>query len=347
MSLKYKARDFWKYIENKQNELEIALKQNDRDVIAEYQHALDDLSISICGCGVELEVQDGFFELTFQTQGNKTAQYISALLKKEAPDYLLDTWIINTYRQPLSELAYHTVFDIKGKTYSGTDFMVYYTIDTTNKCIPIKVYCEGLLQLTEDKKMEVVHMMLELFIGELELEARIGEIEILDQPADEENFCLMPNFFEDICDIIIDNEWIEYRDPTQIYLAYKIDDVNVKNALRQDMKLIVTTHPQLQEELLNHEDEICRELKNLGGEYGFLYYEPTQEKEQIALVRQQLEKEVNDLLYPMSIARTIGGAIGTQYAYIDVAIFDSQEFMTVLKKMQEHLPFDIYYKAYV
>ena len=38
------------------------------------------------------------------------------------------------------------------------------------------------------------------------------------------------------------------------------------------------------------------------------------------------EKEINDLLYPMSIARTMGGAIGMYYSYIDLAVFDRDGF---------------------
>ena len=117
--------------------------------------------------------------------------------------------------------------------------------------------------------------------------------------------------------------------------------------LRNDRKLIVTTNAPLQEELMRKDDGMCRDFLALGGEYGFLYYEVLYEDEKEALVRQQLEKEINDLLYPMSIARTMGGAVGEYYSYIDIAVFDKDGFMIALEKINEHMNFKIYYKSFL
>ena len=65
-----------------------------------------------------------------------------------------------------------------------------------------------------------------------------------------------------------------------------------------------------------------------------------------ALVRQQLEKEINDLLYPMSIARTMGGAIGMYYSYIDLAVFDRDGFACI-GKINEKMKFKIYYHSFL
>ncbi len=97
---------------------------------------------------------------------------------------------------------------------------------------------------------------------------------------------------------------------------------------------------------MNHETDSIQEAMRFGAQYGYLYYEITQEKEQIALVRQQLEKELQELLYPMSIARTIGGAIGTHYAYIDLIVFEQEALAILLEKINEHLSFPLYYQAF-
>ena len=80
---------------------------------------------------------------------------------------------------------------------------------------------------------------------------------------------------------------------------------------------------------------------------GYLYYEKLYEDEKEALVRQQLEKEINDLLYPMSIARTMGGAIGMYYSYIDLAVFDRDGFAIALEKINEKMKFKIYYHSFL
>lgn len=348
MNLKHRVQNFWKYFETIREDLETALKQQDSH---EYGHILEDLNSQlkrISGCKMEVEMSEtGFFEMTFACGGNKNAQFASALLKKNAPSVLKEDWIINDVRPPLSERALYTVLRIKDKEVRGSDFKVYYTINDAMHMLDIKVYCEALDWVDQSYKEQVVAYMLELFIGELEFEARISSIEILDAPSDEENVCLLPNFYEDICDIIVDKDWMEYHDPLSIYTAYKLDEKPVSETLRKDMKLIVTTNPQLQEELLNKESDTCSAFKELGGEYGYLYFEKLYEDEKEALVRQQLEKEINDLLYDMSIARTMGGAVGVYYSYIDVAVFDIDGFKIALEKINEKMSFKIYYRSFL
>lgn len=345
MNLKQRVNEFWEYFMSIHKDLENELREGERH---EVSHRIEDINehlTSVCGCKVDIEMSDTeFFELTFTPGGNKTAQICCAILKKDAPTQLLDDWIINAFRQPLSEKAMHSVLQIKDKEYHGSDFKVFYTINEESKTLDIKIYCEGLTGMDENYREKMVAYMLELFIGELELEARISSIEIIDTPSDEENVCLLPNLYEDICDLIVAKEWMEYHDPLAIYMAYKLDEKPVNETLRKDMKLIVTTNPQLQEELLNDDFTTCKELIDKGGEYGYLYFEKMYEDEKEALVRQQLEKEINDLLYELSIARTMGGAIGIYYSYIDVAIFDIDAFKVALEKINEKMKFKLYYQ---
>ena len=78
-----------------------------------------------------------------------------------------------------------------------------------------------------------------------------------------------------------------------------------------------------------------------------MYFEKLYEDEKEALVRQQLEKEINDLLYDISIARTMGGAVGVYYSYIDVAVFDIDGFKIALEKINEKMSFKIYYRSFL
>jgi len=348
MDTKHRVKNFWKYFMNIREEAECALANNRKSQIQDLLREINAQVESVCDGKAELETHDGFYELTFHGGANKTKQYICALLKKEAPKELIDDWIINAFRQPLSQTALNAQVRIDDRQYQGSDFTVYYEIDKAAKCIHVEVYSEALVKLSADKQLQVVYAMLELYIGEIELEGRIGNVRVVkEQKQDAQNFCLLPNFYEDICDIVMDEGWMEYHEPCAIYSAYKLDREITSETLRKDMKLIITTNSQLQEEVLNHETDSCQEAMRFGSQYGYLYYEIEQEGEQIALVRQQLEKELQDLFYPMAIARTIGGAIGTHYAYVDVLIFDKDAFDILLEKLNEHLSFPLYYRSFV
>ncbi len=347
MDTRYRVKNFWKYFTGVQKEIEDAFQNQDESLIEELRKEVSQQVQSVCDASAELEWQDGFFELAFHGGVNKTKQYICALLKKEAPKQLVNDWIISSFRQPLSQSALHAKIQLDDEVYSGSDFMVYYEIHKDAKCITIEVYSKALTGLEETKQRNIVTAMLELFIGEIELEARISDIQISTEPkSDAENYCLLPNFYEDICDIVIDEEWTEYSEPCAIYAAYKLDQTIVSETLRKDMKLIITTNPQLQSELLNQESDSCEEARRFGSEYGYLYYEIEQEKEQIALVRQQLEQELQGLFYEAGIARMIGGAVGTHYAYVDCIVFDRDAFQILLSKLNEHLSFPLYYQSF-
>lgn len=348
MNLKHRVKHFWQYFETIQKDIELCLKEHDQH---ELNHLLEDLNarlVNIVGTKMEVELnENGFYEMTFPSGGDKNVQFCTALLIKDAPQQLKEDWILNAWRPPLSEKALNSFIDCNGKHYTGADFKVYYNINTDLKMLDIKVYSEAFKGMAEDYRNRLTAYMLELFIGELELEARINSIETILEESEEEDVCLLPNFYEDICDIIIDEEWSEYHDPTMIYMAYKLDEKLPSETLRKDMKMIITTNPQLQEELLNQEYESCKEMKQKGAEYGYLFYEVLYEDEKEALLRQQLEKEINKMLYDMSIARTIGGAIGIHYSYIDVAVFDVDGFLIALEKMNEKMKFKLYYRPFL
>lgn len=348
MDTRYRVKNFWKYFMSVHKEIEQAFQANDEELLTELRKEVNNQVNSVCDASAELEWQDGFYELTFNGGLNKTKQYICALLKKNAPKELVNDWIISGYRQPLSQSALHAQLKLDDEVYSGSDFMVYYEINHEAKCIDIKLYSKALDGLENTKQQSIATAMLELFIGEIELEARIGNIQILEQPeSDADNYCLLPNFYEDICDIVIDEEWSEYQEPCAIYAAYKLDQNLSSDTPRKDMKLIITTNSQLQTELLNQENDSCEEARRFGSEYGYLYYEIEQEGEQIALVRQQLEKELQTLFYENNIARMIGGAIGTVYAYVDCMVFDKDAFSILLEKLNEHLSFPLYYQSFM
>lgn len=348
MNLKHRVQNFWKYFETIRSELEHQLDHGDRHQIQEIMDDLNHQLIPMLGTSMELEVSDtGFYEMTLAGGGDKNVQLCTALFVKNAPETLRENWILNAWRPPLSEKALNSFIDVKGRHFTGSDFKVFYTINEELNMLDIKVYCEGFRGMEQDMSERLCAYMLELFIGELELEARINSIEVIEEESDEDNVCLLPNFYEDICDLIVDQEWSEYHDPTLIYMAYKLDEQLPSETLRKDMKMIVTTNPQLQEELLNQEDTSCKEMKERGAEYGYLFYEVLYEDEKEAIVRQQLEKEINKLLYDMSIARTIGGAIGIHYSYIDVAVFDLDGFKIALEKINEKMTFSIYYRSFL
>ncbi|NBK99488.1 MAG: hypothetical protein EOM50_16010 [Erysipelotrichia bacterium] len=345
MSIKKQVVRFWKIFESERKNLETALIEHNHEEVEEIKKILATYFEEMCNCELTIEEEDGIFEITFLPEQEKNAQIICALLKQLAPSSVKTNWVIHDCLPPLSQKALHTILRLNNQEYSGEDFSVYYEIDTQNHCLDIEIYCDAFVSMEVNKAMEIAVYMTQLFIGEVALEAYINHIEVIDTKKSG-NVSLLPYFYEMLLDIVSEQKWSEYNDATKIYRAYKLEEEKVSNEVRKDMKMVFTIHPLMIGETFSKESFIANQFFDLGGEYGYLYYEHANSEVNDALVRQKLEQKLNELLYPIGIARSIGGAIGTKYVYIDLAIFDKEDFLKVLPKINEKLSIKLHYAPF-
>lgn len=346
MSIRKQAMRFWKiFLEEKRN-LETALLNHNEQEIQEIKKILGTYFEELCNCELEVEEEDGVFELLLFPEQEKNAQIICSLLKQIAPPEVKQNWVIHACLPPLSKKALSTIVRIKEQDYGSDQFVVYYEIDDEGHFVDVKLYCDAFAHLDPNKATEIGLYMLQLNIGEIALEGYINVINVVDEKPTQEKACSLSSFFEVLLDIIEEKEWTMYEDVTSIYRAYHLSEEKIEETLRKDMKMIVTMHPLLMNEYLNDEYFIYHQFFDLGGEYGYLYYENEVKSAGDAYVRQTLEKNIHELLYPLGIARTIGGAIGTKYAYIDLAIFDKEAFLKALPKINNKLDVKLAYKSY-
>lgn len=345
MSIKKQVKRFWKIFETERKNLEKALLEHNHEEVSEIKKILATYFEELCNCELDIEEEDGIFEITFLPEQDKNAQIICALLKQLAPDVVKTNWVIHSSLPPLSQKALNTVLRLNNQDYGADDFSVYYEIDTNNHCLDVEVYCDAFQAMEPNKAMEIAVYMIQLYIGEVALEAYINHIEVIDAKKSG-NASLLSHFYEMLLDIIVEQKWSEYKDATSIYRAYKLEEEKIMEDVRKDMKMIFTIHPLMIGETLEGESFIANQFFDLGGEYGYLYYEHANSEVNDALVRQKLEQKLNELLYPIGVARSIGGAIGTKYAYIDLAIFDKQDFLKVLPKINEKLSIKLSYAPF-
>lgn len=345
MSIKKQVKRFWKIFETERKNLEKALLEHNHEEVSEIKKILATYFEELCNCELDIEEEDGIFEITFLPEQEKNAQIICALLKQLAPDVVKTNWVIHSSLPPLSQKALNTVLRLNNQDYGADDFSVYYEIDTNNHCLDVEVYCDAFQAMEPNKAMEIAVYMIQLYIGEVALEAYINHIEVIDAKKSG-NASLLSHFYEMLLDIIVEQKWSEYKDATSIYRAYKLEEEKIMEDVRKDMKMIFTIHPLMIGETLEGESFIANQFFDLGGEYGYLYYEHANSEVNDALVRQKLEQKLNELLYPIGVARSIGGAIGTKYAYIDLAIFDKQDFLKVLPKINEKLSIKLNYTPF-
>lgn len=346
MSIKKQIKRFWKIFVSEQKNLEKALLEKNTEEVEEIKKILSTYFEEFTNCSLEIEEEDGIFELTFLPEQEKNIQIITELLKKMAPKEVSKNWIIHSCLPPMSLKALNTVLRIKNQDYTAEDFIVYYDIDVKNHCLNVEIYCDAFSLMEPNKALEVGTYMLQLHIGETAFEGYINHIEVIDHKKEEGNRSNLAYFYEMLLDLVSEQKWVDYKEPTEVYRAFKLEEEKISDEVRKDMKMIFTIHPLMIAETLAGESFIASQFFDLGGEYGFLYYPHANSEVNDALIRQKLEKRLNELLFPMGIARSIGGAIGTKYAYIDLAIFDKEEFLKVLPLINAKLSIHLQYQEF-
>lgn len=347
MTIRQQVKRFWKVFEMERKNLEKALLEMDQEEVKEISKILSTYFEELCNCELEICEEDGIFEITFLPEMEKNAQIICALLKSMAPKENMENWVIHACLPPLSQRALNTILKIENDAYTSDDFIVNYDIDYKNRCLNLEIYCDAFKRMRAEKARDVAYYMLELFVGETAMEGYINHVEVLDQRVENDgNQVLMSDLYDRLLDIVDEEKWIQYKDPTSIYRVYQVSENNLKDDVRKDMKVIFTMHSHLINETLNDEYFICNQFFDFGGEYGYVYYEHENSEVNDSIVRQTLEKKLNELLYPLGIARSIGGAIGMKYAYIDLALFDKEGFLKALEKINKKLTIKLKYRAF-
>lgn len=346
ITIRNQAKRFWKTFELERKNLEKALLENNNEEISEIKKILGTYFEELCNCSIEINEEDGIFELTLLPELDKNAQIICELTKKIAPDSLRN-WVIHACLPPLSQKALNTLLRIENVEYSADDFRVYYEIDEVSRCLNLELYCPAFAVMEANKALEIGYYMLELFIGEAAFEGYINQMNVIDKTSENLNsYITLSHFYECLLEIVEDKKWSVYNDPTAIYRVYQIDDYKISEDVRKDMKVIFTIHANLMNEVLNDEQHLSTQFFDFGGEFGYLYYQHEKNEVNDSIIRQSLEKNLNELLYPLGIARSIGGAIGTKYAYIDLAIFDKKAFVSALSKINEKLEIKLIYESF-
>ena len=344
MSSKDNVKQFWSLFLKHEGRLEKALDEDNKEETREIVHLLNDMMIKTCGCYLEVNKEgDSFYECTFLPMNDKTSQMFCAYLKKFAPTTVIDTWIINECVPPLSEKAFHMHFDLKDVSYGVSDLEVLVSVNEGAKNFDLLIFCPAFEWMEDHEANTILDAYLENMIGSLMVESRINEVKACKN-KELGDWVAMEDLFEILSDLIIKNKWPEFNDITTIYSVYKIENDVIKETRDHDKMLITTAHPGLFVEICNNERFILDQCNRLGAEFGTISFQREYGDEKNALVKQQLERELNDLLYPLGIAKVLGGAIGLNYSYIDCLIFDRNEFKLALAKVNEKTAMNLLYQ---
>lgn len=347
MSIKSNALAFWKYFLKNQKEIESALESQDKDKIKLWNDRLGEECLKVAGCYLSIEREDDFNLLTFEPMRDKTSQIICVYLKKFAPKALVDTWIIFDCIPPLCDKINHYRFNIDEKDYTINDIEIGF-IETpkVKDSFSVSLVCEAFENMNDNEKDIIGETYVQNVLGDLVLNSYVEKIECIPTKREDVKYVPMTSGYDEIIDFMELHNYKTYSDCTQIYTVYKLDEENTSNEVLEDRILISTIHPMNFIEVMNNERRSLNQITRLQGEVGFLVLSIDEFNETVAEQKRVLEKELNDLLYGLGIARVTGSGIAPKRVYFEVFIFDKEEFKKAVVKVVSKLNLPITYLAY-
>lgn len=347
MSIKSNALAFWKYFLKNQKEIESALESQDKDKIKFWNDKLGDECLKVAGCYLSIEREDDFNLLTFEPMRDKTSQIICVYLKKFAPKALVDSWIIFDCIPPLCDKINHYRFNIDEKDYTIHDIEIGF-IETpkVKDSFSVSLVCEAFENMNDNEKDIIGETYVQNVLGDLVLNSYVEKIECSPVKKDFVKYVPMAEGYDEIIDFMELHNYKPYSDCTQIYTVYKLDEENTSDEILDDRILISTIHPMNFIEVMNNERRSLNQITRLQGEVGFLVLSIDEFNESVAEQKRVLEKELNDLLYELGIARVTGSGIAPKRVYFEMFIFDKEEFKKAVVKVVSKLNLPITYLAY-
>lgn len=208
MSVLSNIKAFWARFCDEQDGLLDALKTKNYEKLSAILEALNAECYEISGAHLFVEDRYEEPEMTFDTGPDKTSQLICRKMKELAPEAVRSRWIINDTLAPLSQKAIEASLQIKDETYSLFDMTAFYRVDPKTHSFLVDVYCPGFSLIDNPEyKREMAIYLVELAIGEKELEAYVSNIDFTDEPSDGRDFCNLTELYTVITDLAEKEGW--------------------------------------------------------------------------------------------------------------------------------------------
>lgn len=346
MSIKTKAKQFWSDFLKNQAVIEKALDSQDSKEKQIWEDKFSNACMQIANCTLSLSKEEEFYVLTFEPHKDKTAQIICVYLKKFATQALVDKWMIFDCVPPLQENIFHYHFKYDEKDYTIDDLSVSIVEKGNAKdMFDVWVMCEAFESMNIHEAETLASTYVENILGDLLINCYVDKIEIQSKKTDGYKYVPLKEAYDEVIEMMDLHHYAMYSDCTQLYSVYKLDEAESDEVLK-DRVLISTIQPLNFVEVMNQERHSLNAITRLGGEVGFLIYPIDSFDEKEAQKKRVLEKELNDLLYTLGIARIVGSGIAPKRIYLEVFIFDKEEFKKAIVKVVSKLNLPLTYLAY-
>lgn len=274
---------------------------------------------------------DSGHSFTLSGEGNIHLQFLTEYWRQRAP--IFENWTFYSSRQPgtIDPILY---IEASGERFEFGSLWVTPKVETEREKVGITAWHPAFEKVDERTRNFVLFLMLDETLGEYGTDSWLGQIETGDSKLS--GAIPVGELRDFLHDLEIENGWKKYP-PTGTYLTYQFPSPDDK-FLRSDTIAGTTANMKLIEEYLESEGKMDNPISETGAAFAFLSLDTSifPDGEQVA-ARADIEEALEEEFAQNQSGRVLGGAIGHNYAYIDLLFFDGErsadQTMKVLRKL--------------
>lgn len=268
----------------------------------------------------------GDHSFTLSGEGVVHRQLITQYWLARAPT--LPGWTFYAARQPGPIKG--QIMHIGENKFDPMEFWIAPTLNVENEEIDIVAW-HPLFKVLDDRQQKtVLYLFLDEVLGEYGTEMYLGVIETGETQL--ANSIPLAELLEFVKTTETQQGWKKYP-PGKCFTGYSCKEPH-QNFLRGDVIAGTTANFRLIREYLNSDGELDDPLKGTGADYLFVAFDASifPEGQQVD-ARGKIEDALESALESAQSGRVLGGAMGTQKAYIDLMIFDGEASLKIIQQI--------------
>lgn len=287
----------------------------------------------------------GDHEFTLAVDGERALFYLLPYLTDGLPEKYREKWHFYPCMQPgsVENFSIH----MGGQAISMADILLECSFEKEAGVFSLSFYHEALAAMEENASYKLFFTALDLCLGEAMSLKYIGGVERCGEAHPD-----MVRLGELRSHIVetLEKEGAELNEqPGNTYSSYTFKPQENEN-LRYDVISGVTTCMELIHDYYAGEYDTSDVIEKMGAKAGFLFfgYEADANRSEILNLRYKMEDELTEEVFGGSrgTGRVLGGAMGTDLAYVDVLIFSENEFFGRAKEWAAQFPYKIWFSEF-
>ena len=322
---KHRVAEFWSWFQANSNRFLLTIDEGNCDFLTqETTEAVHKLGLGAWVYGPPPKGAQGH-SLTVSGEGVIHKQFLTEYWLSQAPK--IEGWSFHASRQAGQLNGYINIKDLKIEFQA---MWIRVHVDNEREKVDISVWHHHFPELDDKDRFTITFIVLDEVLGEYGTDNWVGEINFAAQ-AEKESMPVA-ELKEYVDELEKETGWKKYA-PTEVYNNYQIPELE-KDFPRSDTFVGTTSNFNLVRDFLEQDGEMTSPVTGSGAD--FIYITCSNDflpKDEEVIFRGEIEDSLHNALEVEASGQVFGGASGEVNFYIDLAIYDGEKSIEIIKSI--------------